>query len=493
MRTSRRRGFTFPELLVTMIIISVIGYALVLFVESMFGMRGDREDTVASYDALEDAFGVLNPLIANIGIGMPTNVQSVGGDGTAVYKPHDEFALSWLGPLLRNSAPFVCLGTPQKKFGTIDPATSKYVGYGPLKLTRPVNLWDSYGALVGSLPVRADHASPTAGPDDGGTVPNNTDLWFAYGVPTGVTVRGVSRNRKINRIPDDRVPLSTAYISAEALRDPKKSNWGTERDARFANLRGYWNDGSDSTVLLVGREGVETLKKGYGMVTAGINPDSGEPNAKYKPEVTERFSFMLNKLSVLQEVHPILQSTKFTDLRMWLLLPSYRVPLAVENIWNDKLTVKPAPGAAYCFQVVEGRTPQSAFDRAPGLLMGGPLTGMEELYVPRLGHVFLDRRVGELILEVYADFPAGAGAPRPEERRVLAQNIAALRFFYDPNAMMLTMTVAAKGRKEPQGASDVQPLVWPERKAGEEAAFSEDDLRHRIFVRSMTWRLDNIF
>lgn len=493
MRAVRRRAFTFPELLMTTLIVSVMGYALVLFVESMFGMRSEREDTVASYDALEDAFGELNPLMANIGIGMPTNVQSIKGDGLAVYKPYDEFAISWLGPLLRNSAPFVCLGTPQKRFGTMDLTTSKYVGYGPVKLTRPVNLWDSYSALVGSLPVRPDHTSPTAGAGDGGTAPNNTDLWFAYGVPTGVTVRGVSRNRKINRIPDDRVPLSTAYMSSEALRDPTKANWGTERDARYANLRGYWNDGSDSTVLLIGREGIETLQKGYGMVASGVNPDSGAPNAKYKPEVTETFSFMLNKLSVLQEVHPILKSTKFTDLRMWLLLPSYRVPLAVESVWDDKLTVKPAPGAAYYRQVVEGRTPQVTFDTSPGLLMGGPLTGMEELYVPRLGHVFLDRRTQELVLETYADFPMGAGAPKPEERKVLAKDIVALRFFYDPNTMMLTMTVAAKGREEPASAAGVPPLVWPERRGGEEAAFSEDDLHHRIFVRSMTWRLDNIF
>ena len=95
----------------------------------------------------------------------------------------------------------------------------------------------------------------------------------------------------------------------------------------------------------------------------------------------------------------------------------------------------------------------------------------------------LQVRDGRLIRSVYEEHKKA-----PVEN-VVAENIAAACFRFDPASRLLTMTLAARGINNPRVSPGV-PASWPS-DAPVEDYFSAGDRNLRLLVESMTWRIRN--
>ena len=116
------------------------------------------------------------------------------------------------------------------------------------------------------------------------------------------------------------------------------------------------------------------------------------------------------------------------------------------------------------------------------ILLGGQLRGLEEVHLLQVGR--LQVRDGWLIRSLYEEHKK---APVEE---VVAENIAAACFRFDPASHLLTMTLAARGINNPRVSPGV-PESWPKDEAPVENYFSARDRNLRLLVESMTWRIRN--
>ena len=97
----------------------------------------------------------------------------------------------------------------------------------------------------------------------------------------------------------------------------------------------------------------------------------------------------------------------------------------------------------------------------------------------------LQVRDGRLICSVYEEHK------KVSVENVVAENIAAACFRFDPASRLLTMTLAARGINNNPKVSPGVPESWPKDEAPVENYFSAKDRNLRLLVESMTWRIRN--
>ena len=456
-----RKGFTLIELIMGVACFAIIGYILVQASNAIWFRKMEADDSSESYESITEGIDILDGPISNIGVGMVSNRARINDDGTITKKPFDEFRVSWLGGSWRDSpAPARMM---QHSFSTADGGD---VGDGPVTIL-------NFGG--------------------------SDELWFAFGLPTEIYVKSVSRNRKLEGIGNERVPLSSAYININGIKNPNNSNYGGPRYAKYMYLKGYWNDGSDSVVL--GISDIGLLRNRYHLEPGATGADSGGPDEEYMKSVVEKFSFVENRMSVLQEPHPILSSVKLASLNSWLLLGNFRVPIAVEKIYGDRITCKPAPGAYFYKQIMSGASPSWNYTMATGSLLGGYLGVGDKIFMPRMGRVYLQKNTtsdtigGTLWFEVCARTKSGTppicdtSEPGYEQWK-LADGIAGILWDFDPESSRLTAKIAAVGKESGMTSAIATgvPVDWDKTRSG---VFTHEELQHRIFVRTRSWNLMN--
>lgn len=452
MRRKERNGFTMVELLIGMACFTIVSGILLMAANAIWNRKFAADDTMQSYENTRHVFEGVDSVVADIGIGMVSSRYRIKDDGTYQNKPTDEFRISWLGGSWAKSPP------PAKMMADrFDEAGPGDIGAGPVTVVRDAN--------------------------------GSDELWFAYGLPTGVKVTGVSRNRKIEGIGNERVPLSSAYMDHSAIKDAGHSSYGGERYAKYMYLRGYWNDGSDSVVLTVDNIGV--LQGRYGL--KGVGGGGGGPDDYYKPDVVNTFAFVENRMSVLQEVHPVLYGN-LESLNSWLLLSNVRFPLAIDSVHGNRIVAKPAPGAYFYKQIMSGSAPAWNYTTATGELIGGPIGVGSNVYMPRMGHIKLVKTVhadrqatSELLFESCPRVSSGSCDPSEPgyHKRVIGTGLAAILWSYDPGTKRLSATVAGIGKEGGAAVAGV-PTTWPKERTD---AFTADEKDRRLFVRNKSWTL----
>ena len=116
--------------------------------------------------------------------------------------------------------------------------------------------------------------------------------------------------------------------------------------------------------------------------------------------------------------------TKIENHRSWIVLPSFGAPLLVNAVNADHLEARAAP---FALESAAFTTPDKK------ILLGGQLRGLEEVHLLQV--VRLQVRDGRLIRSLYEEHKK---APVEE---ILAENVAAACFRFDPASRLLTMTV----------------------------------------------------
>ena len=499
-------GFTLVEMLFSVGILSVVTWSLMVYMQGTLNIKQSHEDTIMAYDGIDAAFSAVDPLLKTVGLGTPTNIRKNKGTFIA-YKPYDEFCISWLAKTIATSPPPVRLGFSDKAFGinrnvTTASDVAGYVGFGPLRITGPWDLWDS------SKTTRSASEVNGLDNDELGSDPQDSDLWFLFAIPSGVAIKKIEVPEldwfTSDSFPKDgyaRVPLSSLYYPGD-MEASIETNLLKQRKWLYAFMNGYWNDGFDSIKLtLENTNAITTLTASDGTnakVFDASLPSLLDNGHSLAQKVNSIVSFGPWRLFALQSVHNVLQHGSLSDLRSWILIPSFRVPLAVASIstQDSALIVKPAPGAAYAKQIATGTHSTIQYNDNEvdnGLLMGGQLSVGEQIWYPRMGHIWLDRQNQQIKLDLYSSFGvSGSGSVSPYESTVIMDKAIGLRFSYDPYVALLTMTVAAQGTRLEGDEIGAIPISWPMRRTGERAPFSKQEREHRIFVRSKTWQLSNI-
>lgn len=155
------------------------------------------------------------------------------------------------------------------------------------------------------------------------------------------------------------------------------------------------------------------------------------------------------------------------DPRSWILFSTFRVPMLLEerSVTSDveTITVRVAPESS--------------------LIMGGMMTGLEEVHLPMAARVYL--RDHQLIQVIFGENIHNS-AQAVAAKHVLINNVAAVYFKFEAGRRLLTMYVATFGR-DIQDVSEGGVARWP--------AFAPPiptELRRRRFVvESLTWRIRN--
>jgi prepilin-type N-terminal cleavage/methylation domain-containing protein len=148
--------------------------------------------------------------------------------------------------------------------------------------------------------------------------------------------------------------------------------------------------------------------------------------------------------------------------RCWMLFPTLRVPMLIRSISRNTVTVELMPS-------VVGR--------------GGHLGGLEEIYLAQVRRLYVNE-AKELVQEdMGGDFTDAS----TRNSRVLAHNIAAVGFTYDRASRVLSMYIAARGANPTATSANGNPAGWPE----EFPPLSAEDLRYRIVVENLAWRIRN--
>ena len=160
------------------------------------------------------------------------------------------------------------------------------------------------------------------------------------------------------------------------------------------------------------------------------------------------------------------------NMRSWIVFPTFRIPMLVRNIdaANNRIRVTVAPG--------------SDSRHYNPLVLEGMLAGFEEIHMPQAARIYV--RDNQLIQEIFRDNFLSASN---SVRNVLARNVLAVYFKFDPEARLLTMYIAMRGSDPlPVGKKPGMPEKWPSFAA---SVLDSKDLRYRILVESMTWRIRN--
>ncbi|MDR1874799.1 MAG: type II secretion system GspH family protein, partial [Synergistaceae bacterium] len=151
----RRRAFSFPELLISMIILGILGGSLVTALWIFWGTYWQDEDYIEARSNIERIFQFLTPEITNVGLGMPNN-RSRTGSFTAAFEGQGS-----------NDPIMAQMGDPTRADGTWG---------GPITLASDPNDYTSAGKVTALV----------SDPDHGRNVYVGPVLYYTWAVPTGV-------------------------------------------------------------------------------------------------------------------------------------------------------------------------------------------------------------------------------------------------------------------------------------------------------------------
>jgi hypothetical protein len=146
------------------------------------------------------------------------------------------------------------------------------------------------------------------------------------------------------------------------------------------------------------------------------------------------------------------------DMGTWLLFPTLKVPMLLRAWSASSLVVEVAPGDS--------------------LAVSEHIMGLDEVHLIQAARLYRNGK-GELTRTVF-----GAGRVTEE---VLARDIAALWFVYNPVSRLLTIHVASRERKVSPAELSGRPPVWPSWLP----PFQPSGSRCRVLVKSVTWRMRN--
>jgi len=149
------------------------------------------------------------------------------------------------------------------------------------------------------------------------------------------------------------------------------------------------------------------------------------------------------------------------DPASWVIFPTLRLPLLVTGMAGNHLTATVAPGA----------TP-----------MTGTLMELDEVHLVQAARLYRNTN-GELIRIIFGSNDTTSATNTTDH---LAYGIVGLQFTYNPASRLLTMYIAARGGEKKPVPSG-QPPAWPSWLP----PISSDDLRYRVLVKSLTWRIRN--
>lgn len=372
-----RRGFTFVELLVAIIVVAIVGGTLASALMSFYDSYSHTEDYTLGREEVERAFRAVAQDFSNSGLGLSLD----GGQFAAAFYAGDKEP-----PLMAH-------------MGDIDREDMEWGG--------AVTVAD------GDLPDKAVKAKASSGCYVGHS------LYYVWAVPTGVLLSpdfGVSPAR------------------------PRDTSNGCVNYEKNKTTAAYWNDAENPILKLYPVDGA-----------SGIG--------RLRDFKTNRG----REIGVL---------TKIENHRSWIVLPSFGAPLLVNAVNADHLEARAAP---FALESAAFTTPDKK------ILLGGQLRGLEEVHLLQV--VRLQVRDGRLIRSLYEEHKK---APVEE---ILAENVAAACFRFDPASRLLTMTLAARGINNPRVSPGV-PASWPS-EAPVEDYFSTEDRNLRLLVESMTWRIRN--
>ena len=149
------------------------------------------------------------------------------------------------------------------------------------------------------------------------------------------------------------------------------------------------------------------------------------------------------------------------NTRAWVLLPTLRIPLRVDNITagSGNMQVTAAPDAP----AIEERF----------------LMTLDEIHVMQAARIFRDPATRELRRRVLS-------TPDADGHEVLARNIVGLQFAFDPQSRILTMFIAARGN-ERNPAVGLGQHNWPAWLPN----LDNDDLEFRIVTKTLSWGMRN--
>ena len=374
----RRRGFTFVELMVAIIIVAIVGGTLASALMSFYDSYSHTEDYTLGREEVERAFQMVAQDFSNAGLGLSLD----GGQFAAAF-----YAGGKEPPLMAH-------------MGDINRENMEWGG--------TVTVAD------GDLPDKAVKTKTSSGCYVGHS------LYCVWAVPTGVL-------------------LSPDFGVSPAL--PRDTSKGCVNYEKNKEIAAYWNDAEKPLLKLYPVNGAS----GIGRLRA-FKTDRGR------------------EIGVL---------TEMKNHRSWIVLPSFGVPLLVEGVKAEHLEARVAP---FALESPAFTTPDKK------ILLGGQLRGLEEVHL--LQAVRLQVRDGRLIRSIYEEHKK---APIEE---VIAENIAAVCFRFDPASHLLTMTLAARGINNPRVSPGI-PESWPKDEAPVEDYFSVGDRNLRLLVESMTWRIRN--
>lgn len=373
----RRRGFTFVELMMAMIVVAIVGGVLASALMSFYDSYSHTEDYTLGREEVERAFRAVAQDFSNASLGLSLD----GGQFAAAF-----YVVGKEPPLMAH-------------MGDIDREDMAWGG--------AVTVAD------GALPGKAVKTKSSSGCYVGHS------LYYVWAVPTGVL-------------------LSPDFGVSPAL--PRDTSRGCVNYEKNKATAAYWNDAERPILKLYPVDGAF----GIGRLRA-FKTNSGR------------------EIGVLSEMD---------NHRSWIVLPSFGAPLLVNAVKADHLEARAAP---FAFESSTFTTPDKK------ILLGGQLRGLEEVHLLQVGR--LQVRDGWLIRSLYEEHKK---APVEE---ILAENIAAACFRFDPASRLLTMTLAARGVNNPRVSPGV-PASWPS-DAPVEDYFSAGDRNLRLLVESMTWRIRN--
>jgi hypothetical protein len=117
-----------------------------------------------------------------------------------------------------------------------------------------------------------------------------------------------------------------------------------------------------------------------------------------------------------------------------------------------------------------------------GKLLTGTLTELDEIHLVQAARLYRNTN-GELIRIIFGSDYAASATNAADH---LAYGIVGLQFTYNPVSRLLTMYIAARGGEKKTVPSG-RPPAWPSWLP----PISSDDLRYRVLVKSLTWRIRN--
>jgi prepilin-type N-terminal cleavage/methylation domain-containing protein len=378
-KTARRksaRAFSLVEMLMSLLIIGILGFAIVATLWLVTTLFSQTEDYTSAHQEIEHALHLLGGQITNAGLAMPNNKMLVGSFASA-------FDSTATPPVM------ALMGAHNEDWG------------GPVTLATGL-------ALGGSDFVKSKSVTLPGGEEAyGGTV-----LYYAWSIPTGIHIRGVH----------DPLNASKSLIGEDI-----EKNMG---------VKFQLNDTADMTKL-------------------------------------ETFTYEGRQVGLSMQDSP---NASLASTRRWITFPTLRVPFWVSgwnkngtnmgngSITNNSITTSMAPGSAVEFRRI--------------------FANYEEIHLVQACRLYLDN--GTLVQEF---FDTGYASDTNRVRVDLASGIAELYFTFNPVRRLLTMYIAARGSDPlPIGTSAVNLLAWPNYIP---ATIASADLRYRLLMNTVTWRIRN--